>query len=146
MVRAVAVGSNQDVEQLRNVLGSLEQIRSNLKNRLDLVEGQIDSTSRLIAAFSGVELPASSRGHAAVHGPVRMAILQSLGRSEVGMDVRSIRSVLMQQFGDKLHPKTHYGVLKRLADEGLAERSGSLWSIAPAGKALLADREGTEHV
>jgi len=144
MVRAVAVESNHDVEQLRNVLGSLEQLRSNLKNRLDLVEGQIDSTSRLIAAFSGADLPALNRGYSAVNGPVRMAILDCLDRSEVSMDVKAIRRVLLQKFGDNLHPKTHYGVLKRLADEGLAERNGAMWSIAPAGKALLTERDRPE--
>jgi len=146
MVRAVAVESNQDVEQLRTVLGSLERIRLNLKSRLDLIDGQIDSTSRLIEAFSGGDVATPMHGPMAANAPVRMAILKSLDANEHGLDAKAIRRILMQKFGDSLHPKTHYGVLKRLADEGLAERTGSLWSIAPPGKSLLIERSHSEHI
>lgn len=144
MVRAIAIDSNQDVEQLRSMLGSLEELRSNLKNRLELVDGHINSTSRLIAAFSGVDILPPRHGPMAANAPVRMAILRSLDANEGGMDAKAIRRALLQQFGDNLHPKTHYGVLKRLADEGLAERSGTLWTLAPSGKALLIERAGQE--
>lgn len=140
MVSAINNDGRDEVDRLEVVLSNLEELRRSLRGRLELVNGQIASTNLLIASFRGEVNVQSAGNPVAASAPVRMAILQILDERSDGADTKAIRDALFLRFGDNLHPKTHYGVLKRLADEGLANRSGSIWMIDPAGKALL-----TEH-
>lgn len=139
MVKGAATQNKLDQELLTTVLGNLEHLRAGLLKRLSLVEDQIASTNQIIASYAaGPEL--SSLPSQSTNAPVRMAILNHLSTLDQGCDAKEIRQVLVLHFGESLHPKTHYGVLKRLADEGLALRTGSTWSISPTGRELLLNR------
>lgn len=139
MVCASASDNLDDIERLRANLANLEHVRSTLRNKLELVDEQIAATNKLISSFGGE--PGRSYGipSLAASAPVRTAILKHLAEKDKGAETKAIRAALIHQFGDSLHPKTHYGVLKRLADEGLASREGSLWSLTLAGVSHLAN-------